>query len=315
MIFRNTIRLLLTNFSNVWKALLYYVVCIALTFGVCWVFASPIIEKLVEANIFENLYDVLNGFFSGIEASEVAESLNNTINTAWQVLTTNIQFKFNYIVLIVWVVFVFPFTLDLAQLALGEVLYGYMTSQVKYSFTGRYIKNIGKSSVYALIRYFVLLVFNVGAFLLLVQTIEFAAMGGILNVFLAFVLLCVLLCVEAFKHSLFSCWMPTIAVLNSNPFSALKRNFKCVVKKFFSIFSNYLALIIISIALNVMFCVFTLGVSLVFTLPLTAFVFVIFQMVSYFSSNGMRFYVYPDMFISPKRFEEQDKIKKLKYLV
>ena len=29
----------------------------------------------------------------------------------------------------------------------------------------------------------------------------------------------------------------------------------------------------------------------------------------------MRFYVYPDMFISPKRFEEQDKIKKIKYLV
>ena len=307
--------MLLTNFSNVWKALLYYVVCIALTFGVCWVFASPIIEKLVEANIFENLYDVLNGFFSGMEASEVVNSLNNVIDTAWQVLTTNIQFKFNYIVLVVWVAFVFPFTLDLAQLALGEVLYGYMTSQVKYSFTGRYIKNIGKSSVYALIRYFVLLVFNVGAFLILVKTIELFAMGGILKVFLAFVLLCVLLLIEAFKHSFFSCWMPTIAVLNSNPFSALKRNFKCVFKKFFSIFSNYLALIIIAIALNVMFCVFTLGVSLVFTLPLTAFVFVIFQMVSYFSSNGMRFYVYPDMFISPKRFEEQDKIKKLKYLV
>lgn len=315
MIFRNTIRLLLTNFSNVWKALLYYVVCIALTFGVCWVFASPIIEKLVEANVFKNLFDLLNSFFSGVEVQNAVNSLNDIINSAWQVLSTNIQFKFNYIFLIVWVLFVFPFTLDLAQLALGEVLYGYMTSQVKYSFTGRYIKNIGKSCVYALLRYFVLFIFNVGAFLLLVYTIQTVALGGLLNVFLGFVLICVLLCIEAFKHSLFSCWMPTIAVLNSNPFSALKRNFKCVFKKFFSIFSNFLALIIIAIALNVMFCVFTLGVSLAFTLPLTAFVFVIFQMVSYFSSNGMRFYVYPDMFISPKRFEEQDKIKKLKYLV
>ena len=38
-------------------------------------------------------------------------------------------------------------------------------------------------------------------------------------------------------------------------------------------------------------------------------------MVSYFSSCGMRFYVYPDMFISPKKFEEQDKVKKVKYII
>jgi len=38
-------------------------------------------------------------------------------------------------------------------------------------------------------------------------------------------------------------------------------------------------------------------------------------MVSYFTSQGMRFYVYPDLFVSPKHFEEQDKLRKIKNLL
>lgn len=313
MIFRNTIRLLLTNFSNVWKMLLYYIICIAITFGVCWIVATPIVEELSQAKVFEDLGNFFNSFFASPQGS--VKGINDIINNAWQVIANNAQLKFNYIFFIVWLFVVFPFTLDLAQLALGEVLYGYMTSQVKYGFTGRFIKNIGKSCIYSLVRYFFMLVLNIIQFSLVVGIIKVASFGGILYLLLALLLLTLLICFVALKYTLVSCWMPSIAVLNCNVFMALKKNFKCVFKKFFNIFSNYLTLTITAVALNFMFCVFTFGVSLFVTLPLTAFVYVIFQMVSYFSSNGMRFYVYPDMFISPKRFEEQDSIKKIKYII
>lgn len=313
MIFRNTIRLLLSNFSNVWKALLYYVICIVLTAAVCWSVASPVIYNLNKAGVFADFYALLQSFFDGVKFESVATSLNSIIDTAWNVISSN--FQFNYIFLIVWVFFVFPFTLDLAQLAMGEVLYGYMTSQVKYSFTGRYIKNIGKSCVYSLFRYLVLFVLNVLAMSLLVGVIKFVVLGGFVNILLALLVFALSLVLFAFKHALVSCWMPGIAVLNSNPFKALKQNFKCVFSKFFSIFSNYLTLVMLALAVNVMSFVFTFGVSIILTLPLTAFVFVIFQMVTYFTVNGMRFYVYPDMFITPQKYEEQDKIKKLKYLI
>ena len=312
MIFRNTIRLLLANFSNVWKVLLYYIICIAVTFGICWAVATPIVEELTKAKVFEDLGTFFNNFFSTPQGS--VKGINEIINNAWHVLADNAQLKFNYIFFLTWLFVVFPFTLDLAQLALGEVLYGYMTSQVKYGFTGRFIKNIGKSCIYSLVRYFFMLILNLLQFALIVGIIKVASLGG-LNIFLAFLILVLLICFIAFKYTLVSCWMPSIAVLNCNVFSALKKNFKCVFRKFFNFFSNYLTLTITAVAVNFMFCVFTFGVSLFVTLPLTAFVYVIFQMVSYFSSNGMRFYVYPDMFISPKRFEEQDKIKKIKYII
>ncbi len=313
MIFRNTVRLLLTNFSNVWKVLLYYIICIVVTLGVCWGIASPIIDKLVEAKVFENFIALLNSFFS--EPEGIIYSFNDIIDTAWNVLTTNIQFRFNYVFLIVWVVFVFPFTLDLAQLALGEVLYGFMTSQVRYGFTGRYIKCIGKSCVFSLLRYAVLFVFHSIILAGFIGIIKLATLGNFLLILLDILILALLICFIAFKRTLFSCWMPAIAVLDCNPFKALKQNFKCVFRKFFSIFSNYIALILTAIVLNLIFCVFTLSVSLIVTLPLTALVFVIYEMVSYFSAQGMRFYVYPDLFIVPKKFEEEDTFKKMKYLI
>ena len=306
MIFRNTIRLLLSNFSNVWKLLVYYIICFVITLGVCWAIAAPIIDKLSQANAFSDLVTLLNSYF--YQPTGLVSSLDEIINTAWNILSTNIQFTFNYIFLIVWLVFVFPFTLDLAQLALGEVMYGFMTSKVRYGFTGRYIKNIGKSCIFCLVRYLVQFIFNAGI-------IKLATLGDIGYILLAILLFGFTLCFVSFKHALFSCWMPGIAVLNVNVFRALGKNFKAVFSKFPRIFSNYLALVITALVFNLIFATFTLSVSLTVTLPLTAFVFVCAQMVTYFSTKGMRYYVYQDMVVVPKKFEEQEGIKKLKFLV
>lgn len=317
MIFRNAFRLLLTNFSSVWRVLVYYLLCIALTLGVCYYVAEPIIFKLSEANVFTDLLNMLNNLFyqtEGVIASTI-NSLKTILSNSWQVITTNTQFMFNYVFLIIWLVFVFPFTLDLAQLALGEVFYGFMTSQVKYGFTGRYIKNIGKSAIYSLSKYVVQFVFNVFNIFLFGLMIKLFTLGNFLFVLLDVLLFAGLLISLALKYTLFSCWMPGIAVLNSLCFKALHKNFKIVFKKFFNIFSNCLALVLSAVVFNFLFCAYTFGVGLLFSLPLTAVLFVCFQMVSYFNCQGMRYYVYPDVFVSPKKFEEQDKIKKIKNLI
>jgi len=313
MIFRNTFRLLLTNFSNVWKVLVYYIICIALTVGVCWSIASPIIAELNKANVFSDLGNLLNSFFS--EPTIAPITLREILTNAKDVFVSNAQFTPNYIIFIIWIFFVFPFTLDLAGLALGEVFYGYMTSQVKYTFTGRFIKNIGKGCLYSFFKYFAQILLNIALFAIFYLMIKLYSLGSFLYVLLDIALLALLLCVVAFKYTIFSCFMPSMAVLDCNVFKALEKNFKIVYKNFFRIFSNCITLVLTALVVNLIFCVFTFSVSLIVTLPLTAVVFVIFQMVSYFSSCGMRFYVYPDMFISPKKFEEQDKVKKVKYII
>ena len=145
--------------------------------------------------------------------------------------------------------------------------------------------------------------------------IKIYSLGSFMYILLDILMLLLVFCFFAFKHAIYCCFMPSIAVLDCNPFKALKINGKCVLNKFFRIYSNFITLLLCAVVINVVFCANTLGISLIVTLPLTAFTFVVFKMVSFFSCQGMRFYVYPDMFITPKTFEEQDRIKKMKYIV
>ena len=223
MIFRNTIRLLLTNFSNVWKVLLYYVICISLSFCVCYFLASPIIAKLIEANVFVDFGQSLGDLFAQpIQAS--ATSFEQIFARIGEVLTTNVQFRFNYIFLGVWVLFIFPLTLDFAQLASGEVLYGFMTSQVKYGWTGRYVKNIGKSVLYSILRYCFVAIFNIVALVGLYYVVQFVSAGSIRYALAAICLVALIILTLALKQALFACWMPSIAVLDNNAVFALKQN-------------------------------------------------------------------------------------------
>lgn len=314
MIFRNTFRLLFSNFSNVWKMLLYYLICFVLTFFVCGALLYPIIVKFREAEIFIDFAEAVNGLFSATPRA-TAITLRDVYVSAWEIIISSKQLLVNYIFASIWLVLVFPFTLDLAQLPMGEVLYGYMSSQTKYGFTGRFIKTMGKSAEYSIIRLVVTLPFNAGCMALAYLVIKFVTYGNLVFIILAVLLLSALFVLVALKYSFFACWMPALAVLDMNVFEALGQNFRCVMRRFGSIFSTCLLLVLISFVFNLIFGVFSFTVSLVITLPLTAFVFVIFQMVSFFSTQGMRFYVYPDLFISPKTFEESLSVDDAKYII
>ena len=313
MIFRNTFRLLLSNFSNVWKMLVYYCICVALTFCVCGVLIHPIIVKLSEANVFQDFAEAVNGLFSATPTT-TAISLQEVGRVALSILLSK-ELVANFIILCFWLAIVFPFTLDLAQLPMGEVLYGYMSSQTKYGFTGRFIKTIGKSAEYSIIRIFMTLLFNVCILGLTYLIVKIATYGNPLYLGLDILLLAVMFVVIALKYSLFSCWMPAISVLDMGVFEALRQNFRCISRRFGSIFSNCLLLVMSAFVFNLIFGVFSFTVSFVISLPLTAFVFVVFQMVSFFSVQGMRFYVYPDLFISPKTFEESLSVDDSKYII
>lgn len=314
MVFRNTFRLLFSNFSNVWKVLVYYCICVVLTFCVCGALIHPIITRFLEADIFKNFAEAVNGMFS-TAPKVTAISLKEVCSSALTIVTSSNQLFTNAIIFCVWLAFVFPFMLDLAQLPMGEVLYGYMSSQTKYGFTSRFIKTLGKSALYSITRIFVTLIFNACTLCIMYFMLKFATLGNLLFAFFDIFLLSILFIVVSIKYSLFSCWMPAISVLDMGVAEALKQNFRCISKHFGSIFSNCLLLVLIAFVFNLICGVFSFTASFIVTLPLTAFVFVIFQMVCFFSVQGMRFYVYPDLFISPKTFEESLSVEDVKYII
>ncbi len=312
MMFRNSVRLILSNFSNVWKLLLYYVICTVISLAILYPIASPIIAKLNAAHVFSDIQLLFNGLFS--QPDQIAVTADQIMVTIGEVLSANAdKFILNYVFFGIVVLAVMPFLYGLGELAISEVLYGFMTSQTNYSFTGCYIRNLGRSCLLQLTKMITVLPINIITVLSLYGVVKLLATGLIGNILLSVLICIVIVAFVAFKNTLFSCWTPAVAVHDVGPFKALKMCFRTVFHNFFSVFSTAIAVIVMAITVNFIFGLFTFTIAFVITLPLTIFVWYVFHMVAYFSNQGMRFYVYPDMFITPKRIKEQETIKKLKY--
>ena len=314
MKFSNTVKLVLTNFSNVWKLLLYYIICIALGVLLLYPIVVPIIDKLAEARVFEELQLLFNGIFS--QPTGFIKSFDNILITIGQVIAVNANtLMLNYVLTLVLSFVIIPFLCNLAELAVGEVLYGYMTSQTPYGFVGSYFRNFGKSVLYSLTKLPFQIVFNIISYFAIIGIIKLFAMVEFLYVFLGVLLFLLYILLYTFKATVFSCWMPAIAVNDCSTYKAMIKGWATVFKNFFSTYSNALSIILCALVVNFLFGAFTFTTSLIITLPLTVYAMIVYGMVVYFSNQGMRFYVYPDMFVTPKRIKEQETIKKLKFYI
>ncbi len=314
MKFSNTTKLVLTNFSNVWKLLLYYTICTVIGFLALYAAVRPIWLKLDEARVFEDLQLLFNAIFS--QPTGLVTSFNDVLNTIWQVITVNAStLVWNYVFTLVLIFVILPFMYSLADLAIGEVLYGYMTSQTTYSFTGSYFRKFGKSVLYSLARLPFEIVTKALFIAMLWGVVKLWATGTILNIFFGVIVFMLTLVVLTFKVTTFTCWMPAVAVHDTGVYKSMKMGFFAVFRNFFSTFSNALVLVLCALVVNFLFGVFTFTIGLAVTLPLTMYAFIVYGMVSYFSNQGMRFYVYPDMFVTPKRIKEQETITKLKFYI
>lgn len=313
MIFRNTFRLIITNFSVVWKLLCYYAICIFVTILFCGVVAYPILSELNSANVFSNLLEIVNNLFSSspVTTARTFEEVNRTI---LEIMSSS-SYTFNYVFMGLFVFFILPVALDLAILPASEAIYGYMASQTNYSFTGRYFKSFKKSLKFALTKYLVMLPFNIIIVSLVYLMVRLATMGNVLYFLLDVFILAVMLLFISLKTTLFSCFAPAYTTLEVGVFSALKESFRFVSRKFGSIFSTSILLVLIAFALNLLFCVFTLTIGLIVTIPFTIFMFIVFHMVGFFSAQGGRYYIYTDTLARPETFEESQDIEKLKFLL
>ncbi len=314
MKFNNTIKLVLTNFSNVWKILLYYIICTTISILLLYPVVNPIIDKLREARVFEELQALFNGIFS--QPTGFIKSFDSVLITIGQVITVNAKaLMLNYILTFVLLFVILPFIYNLGELAVGEVLYGYMTSQTTYSFTGAYFRNFGKSVLYSLAKLPFQILFTALVAVVVVGLIKVFAMGSIGYILLGVLLFFALIVLYSFKSTILCCWMPAIAVNNTGVYKSMKMGFSTVFKNFPSTFSNALAIVLCALVINFLFGVFTFTTALIITLPLTTFAMMVYGMVVYFSNRGMRFYVYPDLFVTPKKIKEQETVTQLKFYI
>lgn len=312
MMFRNSIKLLIANFSTVWKLILYYIIIIGVVVGLLLPFFGVLGSALNSTGDLNNLVELFTSFNVSINFFSFVAELNllfvSIFNSIIALFVSNVWVAI-YLVFVLF--YLIPVLFGLADLPVGHTLFGYMSSLTKYNFTGSYVSMLGRSVRYQLFKNLVHLPLNIAIFVVLYFTLNLVTIGGILVYFLPIIIILPLILLISFKKTLFSGWMPAIVVYDYNMFVAFGKGIQAVFRRFFKVFSTSMFMTLIIFAICYLFGTY----ALLITIPLAAMFFYVFEMVMFYGSQGMRFYVDLDTIVKPKLLEERDYFNKVKNII
>lgn len=312
MMFKNTVRLLMANFSTVWKLILYYLVILGIIVGLMSPFFGIIGSSINATGDLSKIGELLTTFNVSVNFIGFVGQLNiliaSVLESILTLFATNVWVAIYLSVLLLYVV---PVLFGLADLPVGQSLFGYMSSLTKYSFVGSYVSMLGRSIRFQLFKNLTYLPFNILIAAIFVLTLKLATVGGLMVYFLPIVILVPFILLTALKRTLLSGWMPAKVVYDCNMFVAFGKGLKAVFKRFFRVFSTALVMTVIVFAFSYLFGTYALLVII----PVAMAMFYVFEMVTFYSSQGMRFYVDLDTIVKPKLLEECDSFKKVKHVI
>ena len=312
MSFKNTIKLVVSNFSCFWKLLLYYLVAIIVVAALWAPICLPTIEACENAQVFS----VLGNFFTKLNVANFESVFvwllmlaKNIISAFVFLLSTNLGAA---IYLCVFAGFIVPFVFGLCELAICENLFGFMSSLTKYSFAGTLLRKIGKTALLQLFKTLIMLPINVAILVSCYFSLTLLELGGaFLSV--APLIFSIVVCLGvSLKITIFGGFAPSLVVMDyKSLFKAFGEGVCVFAKKFFTTLSSCLVIVVFMYMLCLVFGLYILLI----VVPLASLCTYTLSMVVYYESRGMRYYVDRQTIITSKKFEELDTYKKMKPII
>ncbi len=312
MMFRNSVKLLFSNFATVWKLLLYYLIITLIGVGLVAPVFSSVVEVFRSHNFFEVLVDLLTTFNLGTNILSIFASFGTVIST---LVACILDYFVIHTWLAVYLTFLFvillPFLYELGGIAAGEILYGYMSSQAQVNFTGRIFSSVRKSFKYILAKLLIATPINILIFFLIYKVFALTALGGTIKFAVPLLITVVLCLLVTLRLVLFAGWLPALIVNDCGVWSAFARGIRAVGRRFFRTFSTMLVFVLLNICIDVLFG----SIAFLLLVPLGVYFVYIIDFVMFYGSQGMRYYVDADTIISPKRLEEVDRFSRCKDII
>lgn len=308
MILKNSLKLFCSNFGKVWKYFFYSIIVTGIIIGLM----MPFLNEIRTVFLANWTNDILKSIPSTglLYGSNVA----GMFSAIWDFCCSCVIMLFSdymwvgiylaFLILIAW-----PFLMNIGKYAVHENLYNYMSSQTKSSFCAVLVKTLRKSSAYAILKTFMEIIWKAvlvaGAYGL------FSVTAPLFDYFLPVIIIVVGALSTSIAQTFISGWAPASVVYNFGVFKSYNIGFRAVVRKYGRIMST-------SFLINMIFIFLIMGfgvVSAAVFVPLYFGLNNMFEMVMFFASQGMRYYVDADTVVTPKKLEQQDTIEKTKYLL
>lgn len=300
MVFINSLKLFKSNWTKALKFFLYYVV----VWGVCFAMILPVFLNFKDAVIANfNSYNVnFNGAFGGAIGPNLQNFIFATVESIKDVFTTNVGLAV-YGLIVVFLIL--PFLINLGKYAFYQSLHSYMTSYSQIGFFSAYVKSLKNSVVYALIKavYNILFMAVAGAVVFGLAYIRDEFFVRYLLCFVEYVVLVLLFTVN---HMFVMGWVPSLVVFDCNIFKAYLKGLKAVKRHFIKIFFLTALRFAFFWIMVIVFGFYVLSVLI----PVMAISLIIYSMITFYISQGMRYYISQTQIMTPKKLEEVDNINK-----
>ena len=296
MRFTNSLRLLLENFKQVARLLVYKSITALVLLALCSALILPELWEIIEAPQTAELFsNVKNIFFSVIdheqgkspsfyvdavfgEGGSLNAFLGLLFSLRWQIVLVCIGCVLVYLLK--------RFADSLVHFSVGSTLNDKMATYADTSFSTAFVENLGKASAYAGL--YVPVTFLTDAATLFVACIflHFLPLG--LALFLAMTLIVV---VQALKLTFTSPWLPAMTTDGKKLKEAIRYEGKLERKQIGKVFMLYALTVYIVIIVNVAAAVCTFGSALLLTVPASYFLLICEQYVVYYTLKGKKYFI------------------------
>jgi len=308
MTFKSAVKLSFLNLDKVWKYVLYRIVVWAIIIGLmspCFRVIGNAFKDFTNSSAFKDFMSA--GLFYSGTITDVAKGIIVEVWAFITLLATNQLFVLIYYAFLLLVLL--PTLMNMGKYAVNSMMYGYMSSYAKQSFSTTYISSFGKAFVFGICRSLFNLVFNMSAILLFVGLVNIPSEGFEYIMPYIFVVLGAL--ILTLKQMFVFGWAPSMLVCGMNAIRAFGFGIKTTFRRFGISFVTSFTVYLLSLLLFVGFGIY----SLIVIVPMFSIVMSIAEMILFFGNHGMKYYIDGDTIISPKRHEELDKIKQIKFLL
>ncbi len=295
MRFANSIRLLMENFKQTYKLLLYKLVMLLITGALYCAFLLPQLIEIASSSVVKELWENVQNVFKSFFTSELdgpttyVQAIFGEGGSLKKVLDLLMSMRLELILVCVGCVLVYlikRFVDTLCYFTIGSLVNDKMSAYAETPFWTAFVANLGKASVYALL--YVPIVFLFDAFIFTASCLLLRFLPLLAALFLAMTLLAI---GQALKLTFTSLWMPAMTADGKKLRDAIHLSNKREKKQIGKAFSLYLVTVYAVIIINVMAALFTFGSALLITVPTSYLLFICQQYVIYYTMKGKKYFI------------------------
>ncbi|MBE5738289.1 MAG: hypothetical protein E7354_00940 [Clostridiales bacterium] len=317
MRYKNSVKIVFSNFNIAWKSMLYFFLVIVATLGLLYLAISPIYALLASTGFIGEVLEVYANFLSSLNFTELLLSAKTLGVELIDIFTANmstIWFNFTAIALILG--FFVAIVSNLTIVPMCNSLNYYMGSINNYGFYSSFSDTFGKSLKISLIQYFVALPIDAIIIAIFVTSLRLFNIGWwAMSLIAPFVIMITLVILLSLKCTLFASWIPTMVTMNYSVWRSLGVAIKTSFRYFWKVFGTSVGVVLTIFVLNVFLGLFTLGAGFLLSIPTSFLLYSAFGMVVTFEGLGMRYYVDVYNVVTPMKKEKTDRFEDMRYII